>query len=79
MGLTTRQLEILRLIATGRSNAEIAERLVVSTRTVDHHVSGILQRLGVSTRRAAAEELAVLERSLSSARGSGSPPGLPSP
>ena len=53
-GLTDRQLEILRLVATGLSNAEIARRLVVSPRTVDHHVSAILQKLGVPTRRDAA-------------------------
>jgi DNA-binding CsgD family transcriptional regulator/tetratricopeptide (TPR) repeat protein len=53
-GLTDRQLEILRLVATGMSNAEIAQRLVVSPRTVDHHVSAVLQKLGVPTRRAAA-------------------------
>jgi DNA-binding NarL/FixJ family response regulator len=53
-GLTDRQLEILRLVATGLSNAEIAQRLVVSTRTVDHHVSAILAKLGVRTRRDAA-------------------------
>ena len=53
-GLTDRQLEILRLVATGLSNAQIAQRLVVSTRTVDHHVSAILGKLGVRTRRDAA-------------------------
>jgi DNA-binding CsgD family transcriptional regulator/tetratricopeptide (TPR) repeat protein len=53
-GLTGRQLEILRLVATGLSNAEIAQRLVVSPRTVDHHVSAILAKLGVPTRREAA-------------------------
>ncbi len=53
-GLTDRQLEILRLVATGLSNAEIAQRLVVSPRAVDHHVSAVLQKLGVPTRRAAA-------------------------
>jgi DNA-binding CsgD family transcriptional regulator len=60
-GLTDRQLEILRLVATGLSNAEIAHRLVVSTRTVDHHVSAILAKLGVRTRRDAAAWAAGLE------------------
>jgi DNA-binding CsgD family transcriptional regulator/tetratricopeptide (TPR) repeat protein len=60
-GLTDRQLEILRLVATGLSNAEIARRLVVSTRTVDHHVSAILGKLGVRTRRDAAAWAAGLE------------------
>jgi DNA-binding CsgD family transcriptional regulator len=60
-GLTDRQLEILRLVAAGLSNAEIAQRLVVSTRTVDHHVSAILAKLGVPTRREAAARAAELE------------------
>ena len=60
-GLTDRQLEILRLVAAGLSNAEIAQRLVVSIRTVDHHVSAILAKLGVPTRREAAARAAELE------------------
>ena len=60
-GLTDRQLEILRLDATGLSSAEIADRLVVSPRTVDHHVSAVLQKLGVRTRREAAAWAAELE------------------
>jgi DNA-binding CsgD family transcriptional regulator/tetratricopeptide (TPR) repeat protein len=60
-GLTGRQLEILRLVAAGLSNAEIAQRLVVSPRTVDHHVSAILAKLGVATRREAATRAAALE------------------
>jgi DNA-binding CsgD family transcriptional regulator/tetratricopeptide (TPR) repeat protein len=60
-GLTDRQLEILRLVATGLSNAEIARRLVVSPRTVDHHVSAILAKIGVRTRRDAAAWAAGLE------------------
>jgi DNA-binding CsgD family transcriptional regulator len=60
-GLTGRQLEILRLVAAGLSNAEIAQRLVVSPRTVDHHVSAILAKLGVPTRREAAIWAARLE------------------
>jgi DNA-binding CsgD family transcriptional regulator len=53
-GLTSRQVDVLALLAGGLTNAEIAEKLVVSTRTVDHHVSAILAKLGTSTRREAA-------------------------
>lgn len=60
-GLTNRQVEILRLLSTGISNAEIAERLVVSPRTVDHHVSAILLRLGVRSRRDAASKFAAFD------------------
>ena len=60
-GLTARQVEILRLVASGLSNAEIAQRLVLSTRTVDHHVSAVLQKLGLASRRDAAAALAALE------------------
>lgn len=62
-GLTDRQVEVLRLLADGLTNPEIASRLVVSARTVDHHVSAILARLDVSTRHAAvarAEGLGIL-------------------
>jgi DNA-binding CsgD family transcriptional regulator len=55
-GLTGRELEVLGLVAEGMRNTEIAERLVLSQKTVDHHVSAILRKLGVSSRgRAAAE------------------------
>jgi DNA-binding CsgD family transcriptional regulator len=50
-GLTDRQVEILRLLADGRTNAEIAAKLVLSVRTVDHHVSAVLQKLGITSRR----------------------------
>ncbi len=52
-GLTRRQIEILRLIATGKTNPEIAAELGLSHRTVDRHVSDILTRLDVPTRAAA--------------------------
>ena len=60
-GLTGRQAEILRLLVDGLTNAEIAERLVVSVRTVDHHVSAVLQKLGVPSRQAARDAAAALD------------------
>ena len=49
-GLTARQMEVLSLLSEGSSNAEIAERLFISAKTVDHHVSAILARLDARTR-----------------------------
>ena len=43
-GLTLREVEVLRLMALGRNNRQIAEDLVVSVRTVDHHVASILAK-----------------------------------
>jgi DNA-binding CsgD family transcriptional regulator len=54
LGLTARQLEVLQRIAAGESNAEIARRLVISEKTVDHHVSAVLAKVGVTNRREAA-------------------------
>lgn len=62
-GLTDRQVGVLRLLAEGPTNAEIAGRLVVSVRTVDSHVAAVLAKLGVTSRRDAvrvAAELGVL-------------------
>ena len=49
----TRELEVLRLIATGRTNKEIADALCLSERTIDRHVSNILGKLDVPSRAAA--------------------------
>jgi DNA-binding CsgD family transcriptional regulator/tetratricopeptide (TPR) repeat protein len=51
--LTTRELEVLRLLAAGLTNQQISERLVISTRTVNIHVSSIYKKLEVSSRAAA--------------------------
>jgi DNA-binding CsgD family transcriptional regulator len=56
-GLTARQSKVAEGLMDGLTNQEIAEKLVVSVRTVDHHVSAILNRLGVRTRREVAAEL----------------------
>ena len=60
-GLTARQLEVLALLADGLSNAEIAERLVLSPRTAEHHVAAVLAKLGATTRWDAVRRAAVLE------------------
>jgi DNA-binding CsgD family transcriptional regulator len=52
-GLTSRELEVLRLIARGKSNREIAGALVISERTVARHVQNIFAKLGVSSRSSA--------------------------
>ena len=59
-GLTAREFEVLALLGEGMRNADIAARLVVSEKTVDHHVSAVLRKLGVPNRAAAAEEAARL-------------------
>ncbi len=59
-GLTARELEVLAFVSDGLRNRDIAERLFVSEKTVDHHVSSILRKLGVGTRGQAAAEAARL-------------------
>jgi DNA-binding CsgD family transcriptional regulator/Tfp pilus assembly protein PilF len=56
--LTAREQEVLQLVAEGLQNAEIAERLYLSPKTVGHHVSAVLAKLGVPTRAAAAHAAA---------------------
>ena len=59
-GLTERQAEVLELLAEGMTDSEIAQRLVLSVRTVNRHVSSILDKLGVRSRRDAARRLAAM-------------------
>ena len=54
LGLTAREFEVLRLVAAGRSNAEIAAELFISAKTASVHVSNILGKLGVASRGEAA-------------------------
>jgi DNA-binding NarL/FixJ family response regulator len=67
VGLTHRQLEVLQLLAAGLTNAEIAARLFVSPKTVDHHVSAVLMKLEVGSRHdaaAAAVEMGLVDPDL---------------
>ena len=60
-GLTPRQLDVLALLAArAPTNAEIARQLVITPKTVDHHVSAVLAKLGVASRREAAAAAAEL-------------------
>jgi DNA-binding NarL/FixJ family response regulator len=54
-GLTGRQLEVLALLGDGLTNAQIAQRLVLSVRTVDHHVTAVLDKLGAGSRSEAVD------------------------
>ena len=56
-GLTTRQYEVLKLVANGLSNSEIADNLYISSKTVDHHISAIFSKLNIHSRMEAASFL----------------------
>ena len=49
-GLSAREIEVLLLVATGLSNAEVAEKLFLSSRTVDWHLGSIYRKLGIHSR-----------------------------
>ncbi|MGZ4738951.1 MAG: LuxR C-terminal-related transcriptional regulator, partial [Ilumatobacteraceae bacterium] len=53
-GLTAREVEVLRLLALGLTVRQVADRLVITAKTADHHVQHIYTKIGVSTRGAAA-------------------------
>jgi DNA-binding NarL/FixJ family response regulator len=59
-GLTAREQEVLALLSQGLPDREISRRLFISERTVHHHVSSVLSKIGVSSRTAAAREAARL-------------------
>ncbi|WP_251152926.1 HD domain-containing phosphohydrolase [Cellulosimicrobium sp. Marseille-Q4280] len=72
-GLTRRQVEVLRLVARGLSNAEIARELVISRRTAEHHVQDVYARAGVSSRAGVA--MYALRHGLVESPGTGAAPG----
>jgi non-specific serine/threonine protein kinase len=53
-GLTAREVEVLRLVAAGLTNQQVADRLIIALRTVDTHLTSIYNKLGVNSRTAAA-------------------------
>jgi ATP/maltotriose-dependent transcriptional regulator MalT len=69
-GLTAREVEVAALLADGLTNAGIAERLIVSQKTVDHHVSAVLTKLAVSSRRDVARAAAEMGIDLTAAHSS---------
>ena len=73
-GLTAREQEVLALLADGLADREISQRLFISERTVHHHVSAVLSKIGVSSRTAAAREAARLGIEPAAASGRGAAP-----
>src|SRR5688500_15682613 len=69
-GLSRRELEVVRLVAVGRTNAEIAQELFLSRRTVDMHVRNILRKLGCRSRVEATHRAAELGLLVGSKRAS---------
>ncbi|MBI1361547.1 MAG: helix-turn-helix transcriptional regulator, partial [Alphaproteobacteria bacterium] len=66
LGLTRRQVQVLELVADGLSNPEIADRLCISAKTAEHHVSALITRLEVTSRKeaaAAARQLGLIDAS----------------
>ena len=59
--LSRREAQVALCCAQGMTNAEIAQRLVVSVRTVDHHVTAVLAKLGVASRREVVRRAAELD------------------
>ena len=58
--LTGRELDVLRLVGQGRDNAEVAQRLSLSTRTVERHLTSVYAKLGLTGRSARAAAVARL-------------------
>jgi len=54
LNLTEREMDVLRLIAAGKSNQEVADELFISVKTVKYHVTNLLAKLGVEDRTQAA-------------------------
>ena len=73
--LTDRELDVLLLLSEGLRNVDIAARLHISPKTVDHHVSAILAKLGVGSRQEAARWRCVKPRARCPKTGSGSTQG----
>jgi DNA-binding NarL/FixJ family response regulator len=72
-GLTKREVEVLNLVASGLTNSEIAGNLVLSVRTVDHHVEAVLRKLGARTRAEARSAAVTLGLTTGTARSMGGP------